>query len=408
MDINVTINDTYIDWLDKKQATQIFFGGSSSGKSFFLCQKIVIDCLKGVNWLCCRNVAKTIRNSTYNQIVKTITEMGLNSLFKINKSDMVITCLNNGCQILFNGLDDVEKVKSITPAKGVLERIFIEEATEIKEDAYMQLTKRLRGISSNDKYIVMAFNPILKSHWIYKKFFGGWEDNKNSYEDDNVCILKTTYKDNDMLTLEDKDRLENETDPYYYNVYSLGNWGVLGNVIFKNWECVDLSDMIQHFDNIYMGCDFGYASDPNALIKINYDKARKIIYVFDEIYQAGMSDDELAEVAKEFVGKEYITCDSAEPKTIDYLASRGINAVPAMKGADSINRGIRWLQGHKIIIDPKCQNFKNEIEQYHWQEDKYGNAMAKAVDKDNHLLDALRYATEQLQLESKVTASIRL
>ena len=83
MDINVTINDTYIDWLDKKQATQIFFGGSSSGKSFFLCQKIVIDCLKGVNWLCCRNVAKTIRNSTYNHIVKTITEMGLNSLFNI-------------------------------------------------------------------------------------------------------------------------------------------------------------------------------------------------------------------------------------------------------------------------------------------------------------------------------------
>lgn len=157
MDINVTINDTYIDWLDKKQATQIFFGGSSSGKSFFLCQKIVIDCLKGVNWLCCRNVAKTIRNSTYNQIVKTISEMGLNNLFKINKSDMVITCLNNGCQILFNGLDDVEKVKSITPAKGVLERIFIEEATEIKEDAYMQLTKRLRGISSNDKYIGNGF-----------------------------------------------------------------------------------------------------------------------------------------------------------------------------------------------------------------------------------------------------------
>nr|DAT46000.1 MAG TPA: terminase large subunit [Caudoviricetes sp.] len=398
MDINVTINDTYIDWLDKKQATQIFFGGSSSGKSFFLCQKIVIDCLKGVNWLCCRNVAKTIRNSTYNQIVKTISEMGLNNLFKINKSDMVITCLNNGCQILFNGLDDVEKVKSITPAKGVLERIFIEEATEIKEDAYMQLTKRLRGISRNDKYIVMAFNPILKSHWIYKKFFSGWEDNKNSYEDDNVCILKTTYKDNDMLTPEDKDRLENETDPYYYNVYSLGNWGVLGNVIFKNWECVDLSDMIQHFDNIYMGCDFGYASDPNALIKINYDKARKIIYVFDEWYQAGMNDDELVKVAKEFVNGGYIMCDSAEPKTINYMNTCGIKAMSVVKGADSINRGIRWLQGHKIVVHSKCQNFKNEIEQYHWQEDKYGNAMAKPVDKDNHLLDALRYATEKLQI----------
>ncbi|MFR4538283.1 MAG: PBSX family phage terminase large subunit [Anaerotignaceae bacterium] len=407
MDTNVTINDTYIDWLDKKQATQIFFGGSSSGKSFFLCQKIVIDCLKGVNWLCCRNVARTIRNSTYNQIVKTIAEMGLNNLFKINKSDMVITCYN-GCQILFNGLDDVEKVKSITPAKGVLERIFIEEATEIKEDAYMQLTKRLRGISKNDKYIVMAFNPILKSHWIYKKFFGKWEDNKNSYEDDKVCILKTTYKDNDMLTQEDKDRLENETDPYYYNVYSLGNWGVLGHIIFNNWGVEDLTELIPRFDNIFCGMDFGYSSDPNALIKVHIDKSRKKIYVFDEWYQAGMTDDELLRVCKEFFGNLYVICDSADPKTIDYLAMNNINASPATKGADSINRGIRWLQGYEIIIHKDCQNFKNEIEQYHWLTDKYGNTMAKACDENNHLLDALRYATEPLQLENRASAGIRL
>ncbi len=222
MDINLQINDIYLDYLSKRQATQIFFGGSSSGKSFFICQKIIIDCLQGVNWMCCRNVARTIRNSVYNQIVKTIYDMGLSGMFRINKSDMVITC-ENGSQILFSGLDDVEKVKSITPAKGVLERIFVEEATEIKEDAYMQLTKRLRGMSSNDKYIILAFNPILKSHWIYKRFFGKWEDNKNTYENDEVCILKTTYKDNNMLTAEDKIRLENEKNPYYYNVYSLGN-----------------------------------------------------------------------------------------------------------------------------------------------------------------------------------------
>ena len=90
--------------------------------------------------------------------------------------------------------------------------------------------------------------------------------------------------------------------------------------------------------------------------------------MFDEWYQAGMSDEELSEVAREFVGNDYITCDSAEPKTIDFLVSKGVKAVPAMKGADSINRGIRWLQGHKIVIHSKCQNFKNEIEQYHWQE----------------------------------------
>lgn len=115
-----------------------------------------------------------------------------------------------------------EKVKSITPVNGVLERIFVEEATEIKREALKQLEKRLRGISNIGKQIVLAFNPILKSHFIYSDFFYAWEDNKNHYEDDKICILKTTYKDNMFLTADDKKLLENESDPYYYNVYSLG------------------------------------------------------------------------------------------------------------------------------------------------------------------------------------------
>lgn len=105
-----------------------------------------------------------------------------------------------------------------------------------------------------------------------------------------------------------------------------------------------------------------------------------------------MNDDELLRICDKMIGQQYITVDSAEPKTIDFLANNGINAVGAVKGADSINRGIRWLQNYEIIIDVRCQNFKNEIEQYHWQEDKYGNAMAKPFDANNHLIDALRYA----------------
>lgn len=404
--INIGINPVYRDYLNKKQKTQIFFGGSSSGKSFFIAQKIVLDCLggnyngvkrEGVNWLCCRNVARTIRNSIYNQIVKTIYDMGLEEYFKINKSDMVITCTENGKQILFNGLDDVEKVKSITPAKGVLERIFIEEATEIREDAYMQLTKRLRGISPNAKYIVMAFNPILKSHWIYKKFFNNWDDSKNSYEDKDVCILKTTYKDNDMLTDEDCERLENETDPYYYNVYSLGNWGVLGNVIFTNWKTEDLSDMIPTFDKIYNGLDFGYV-DPNALIRVHVDMDRKKIYVFDELYKAKITTDELIAEIKPKIGNEYVTCDCAYPQYIHELAKNGIKAIPCTKGKDSVEFGIDFLLRFEIIIDVHCQNFKNEIQTYKWEEDKYGNVLKRPVDRDNHLIDALRYATEKLQV----------
>ena len=159
---------------------------------------------------------------------------------------------------------------------------------------------------------------------------------------------------------------------------------------------------------MHFGCDFGYSSDPNALIKVHLDKARKKIYILDEWYQAGMTDEELVRVSKNFVGNQYVTCDNSEGKTIDYLANNGIKAVAAIKGPDSINRGIRWLQGYEIIIDVRCQNFKNEIEQYHWQEDKYGNAMAKAVDANNHLLDALRYALESEILGADVEAGHRI
>ena len=407
IEIKVKENPAYIPYFNKEQFLQIFFGGSSSGKSFFITDKIVLDTLNGVNWLCCRNVGNTIKRSVFNEVTKSITTMGLKEYFSINKSDMIITCKLNEKQILFCGLDDPEKVKSITPVNGVLERIFIEEATEIKRDAYLQLKKRLRGKTKHSKHIIMAFNPILKSHWIYKEFFGGWQDNKTVYEDDKLLIVKTTYKDNIFLTDEDRALLEDETDPYFYNVYTLGNWGVLGNVIFKNWRVEDLSKQIPTFDKIYCGCDFGFSSDPNALIKAHLDKARKKIYVYDEWYQAGMTDDELLRVCKKFVDNQYVMCDSAEPKTIDFLAMNNVKAVGAVKGADSINRGIRWLQGYEIIIDIRCQNFKNEMEQYHWQEDKYGNAMAKAVDANNHLIDALRYAFSNVMLQGEVRAGKR-
>ena len=408
MDIDVKVNSVYLPYLNKPQFTQIYYGGSSSGKSYFLAQKIVLDNLNGVNWLVCRNVASTLRNSSFNEITKAISNMGLMKYYHITRAAMTITCTLNNRQILFAGLDDSEKIKSVTPIDSVLHRIFIEEATEIKREAYKQLTKRLRGNSEFSKCVVLAFNPILRSHWIYKEFFGKWEDNKTAYEDEKLCILKTTYKDNLFLTDDDRKQLEDETDEYYYQVYSLGNFGILGHVIFKNWRVEDLSDRIPQFDRIYCGIDFGFASDPNALIKVHLDKKHKKIYVFDEWYQAGMSDDELLRVCRDFVGSNYVTCDSAEPKSINYLANSGIKAVAAVKGADSINRGIRWIQDYEIIIDVKCQNFKNEIEQYHWKQDKNGNAMAIPADLNNHLLDALRYALCDEILAAEVTAGHRI
>ena len=409
MPIRVKTNPIYVQYGNKDQFLQIIFGGSSSGKSFFITDRIVAECYnQGVNWLCCRNVANTIKRSVFNEITKSISGMGLTKKFSINKSDMIITCKKNQKQILFCGLDDAEKIKSITPQCGVLERIFIEEATEIKREAFLQLKKRLRGRSKHKKQIIMAFNPIVKNHWIYKDFFGGWVDSKRVYEDKDLLILKTTYKDNYFLTEDDKRLLEDETDPYYYNVYTLGNWGVLGHVIFKNWRVEDLSALIPHFDHIHNGLDFGYSSDPNALIRCHLDRKRKRIYVFGEDGQAGMNDFELAAMCRHNCGREYIGCDCAEPKTIAFLNEEGINAYGVQKGADSINRGIRWLQGYEIIIDVHCQHFKNEIEQYHWKEDKNGDPMKIPVDKNNHWLDALRYALEDEINEVRATAGVRI
>ena len=408
----IRVNDSYMPYLNAQQRTQIFFGGSSSGKSFFLAQRCVMDVVKGRNYLITRNVAATIRYSVFNQIRKTIYDMGLAHLFKINGSELSVTCTVNGKQILFAGLDDVEKLKSITPAVGILTDVWIEEATEVAYEAYKQLTKRLRGIDNTadivPKRITFSFNPVVKTHWIFKEFFGVWEDDKRRYESEELLILKTTYKDNKFLTEDDIKALESEKDPYFYEVYTLGNWGVLGKVIFKNWHVEDLSDRIPRFDNIYNGLDFGFAEDPNALVRCHTDKIRKRISIFEEMVQSGMHNDELAEKLKVILGTQYVTCDSAEPKSIDDLCRRGIRAKGAAKGADSVNFGIDFLQSFEIIVDVKCQNVKNELQVYHWQEDKYGNAMRKPVDKDNHTIDALRYALEDVMLRDKARATRRL
>ena len=263
------INDTYLPYLEATEYTQIFFGGSSSGKSYFLAQRTVKENVEGYNYLICRNVGNTIKKSVFNEICKAISNMQLAMFYRINRTELTITCTLNSKQILFSGLDDEEKLKSITPINGVLEKIWIEEATEIRRSAYMQLKKRLRGRTDKHKGIILSFNPVLKTHWIYTEFFAGcWDESKNVYKDARKLILKTTYKDNKFLTPDDIYELEHETDEYFFNVYTLGNWGILGNVIFKNWSTADLSSMVKSFDTINNGLDFGF-TNPNALVRLH-------------------------------------------------------------------------------------------------------------------------------------------
>jgi phage terminase large subunit len=305
-------NPVYRDYLGYVAPLEIYYGGSSSGKSYFLAQRCVIDMVKGGhNYLIIRKVALTVRKSVFNEITKAISFFKLDKFFNINKSDLVITC-TNGYQIIFSGMDDKEKIKSITPSKGVITDAWYEEATEAEYEDIEQLDKRLRGVSKVKKRIILSFNPIYQTHWIYVNHFQGkWQDGDVSYRDEHLSILKTTYRDNSFLTADDIVRLENTRDLYYRLVYLEGNWGVLGHVIFTNYLIRNLEHERDSFDNLRNGCDFGYSNDPAGVIQVHIDLMRKRLYILGESYEKGLTNDLLASEIKRVCGDGLVTCDSS-------------------------------------------------------------------------------------------------
>ncbi len=400
------INPVYTPYLKDTHRIQIFFGGSSSGKSVFLSQRAIIDVLNSSrNYLICRKIARTIRNSVFREITKAIDAWNLNGRFAVNKSEMTITA-DNGYQILFAGLDDVEKLKSITPQKDAFTDVWIEEATETDQDDVKQLLKRQRGGRADiPKRLTLSFNPILQLHWIYQEYFAtvAWADDQTQHSDGRLSILKTWYIHNRHLTPDDVYDLENETNEYYRDVYTFGNWGVLGDVIFTNWEVRDLSNMHDQFTNRRNGLDFGFSSDPAAFAATHYDRPQKTIYIYKELYERGLTNDLLAAELGRMAERDIVKCDSAEPKSVAELRLHGINAAGARKGKDSVLHGIQWLQQQRIVIDKSCVNAKNEFMQYQWKKDRDGNSMRQPVDKFNHIIDALRYAYEDDMVVTGIT-----
>ena len=404
MNVNIQVskkvfNEVYIPYLNNDTRTQLYFGGSSAGKSVFIAQRCVIDLLKGDrNYLIIRNTANTLRTSVFNEIRKVISEFNLVKLFKINKTEMTVTCVT-GYQILFRGLDDAQKLKSIIPEKGVITDIIIEEATETKRDDVKQLYKRLRGRSKVLKRMTLCFNPIVRSHWIFKEYFQNWVEGETEYHDERLSILKTTYKDNKFLEQDDKDELENEQDPYYREVYTLGNWGILGDLIFTNWKIEDLSGIKNNFGTYYNGLDFGYSNDPTAAGR-QAIKEKKLYILEEIIYELGLTNNLIANKLKPAINKEYIRCDN-EPKSIAELKGYGIKALAAKKGPGSVNFGIQYMRQFEIIIDRKCQNAINEFQLYQWTKNKDGISINEPVDKNNHFIDQVRYALNDRIFEKK-------
>ena len=220
-------NKAFIHLLNCTKRYLILYGGAGSGKSYFIAERYIYKLLnnKMCNLLVVRKTGKSNRDSTFALFKQIISKWKLGQYFKINESDLRIKCLLNGNEIIFAGLDDVEKLKSITFSRGELTDIWIEEASEILESDFNQLDVRLRG-KGTQKQIVISFNPIDINHWLKKRFF--------DIKKDNVEIMHSTYLNNDFLDEDYKHLLESykDTDPYYYDVYCLGNWGVLGKTVF--------------------------------------------------------------------------------------------------------------------------------------------------------------------------------
>lgn len=231
MNVNIKIskkvfNDVYIQYLDNTDRYLIFYGGGSSGKSFFIAQRYIYKLIqpKRCNLLVVRNTGDTNRTSTFPLLKQVISLWNLSEYFKVNESDMRIVCKLTGNEVVFKGLDDIEKVKSITYSNGELTDIWCEEATECQEADINQLKVRLRG-GKTKKQMVLSFNPINIQHWIKRHFI----DSKLA----TVCF--STYKDNKFLSEEDRKALEDlqYSDEYTYRVYCLGEWGILGKTVFS-------------------------------------------------------------------------------------------------------------------------------------------------------------------------------
>ena len=347
------------------------------------------------NVLVVRKTERTLRDSCYSDLKWAIQRLGLDSYFSCTVSPLEITYKPTGQKILFRGMDDPLKLTSISVPQGYICFCWIEEAYEInKESDFDMLDESIRGElpSGLFKRLTITFNPWSERHWLKKRFF--------DKEDDSVLALTTNYLCNEWLDESDKALFERmkANNPRRYQVAGLGNWGIVDGLIFENWkeEQFNIDDIKTNCESIF-GLDFGYTNDPTALFCGLLDKVNKKIYVFDEIYEKGLSNAAIYQrINDKGFSKELITADCAEPKSIDELRGLGLRRITAAKkGKDSIMNGIQFIQDYEIIIHPKCVNFLTEISNYTWDKDKFGNAINKPVDDFNHLMDAMRYAIER-------------
>ena len=314
-------------------------GSRASKKSKTSALWFIVNLMKhpAANLLVVRATYNTLRNSCFTELKWAIARLGVQQYWQINLSPLEMTYLPTGQKIYFRGLDDPLKVTSITVDVGVLCWLWIEEAYEIdSEESFDTLDESIRGQVPDGlfKQITLTFNPWNEHHWLKKRFFDA--------PDNDVLAKTTNYLCNEFLDDADLrvfERMKRD-NPRRYQVAGLGNWGMVDGLVYENFreaefELYDLPDTARSF----FGLDFGYTNDPTAFWAGMVDEKSKKIWVFDEMYERGMSNERIAERITEMgYAKEVITADSAEPKSIDRLRTLGLRRVRAAQKKSEAKR----------------------------------------------------------------------
>ena len=376
-------------------------GGRGSGKSSFAAIELLLclmrDAQEGVmsHALAVRRYSGTIRESVFTQLLWAAGLLGVREYFEVTLTpNPKLTFLPTGQSVITRGLDDPSKLKSLKTEQGEIEYLWIEEAAEMENAE--KLRSVLQSVMRGSKRFaaIYTFNPPReRGHWINREV-------EEAIRRGDTVVVKSDYRSVPREWLGERFLAEaehlRENSPERYRHEYLGEVTGNGTEVFCNITLREIGDdEIARFDNLRRGIDWGYASDPFAYNECQFDRTRRRLYIFFELHGIRLSNREAAAAIRERGHGGKVVCDSAEPKSIDEMRSLGIRAVGAKKGAGSVGYGIKWLGDlEEIVIDPvRCPETAAEFTNYCFTE-REGNILPEYPDRDNHHIDAVRYACE--------------
>lgn len=376
----------------------VLAGGRGSTKSSYVSLEIPLLLMQNpeCHAVILRKVANTLRNSVYTQMEWALDALRISDKWKMTISPMEMIRKATGQKILFFGVDDKAKIKSIKLPFGYVGVVWYEELDQFAgmEEIRNLNQSLMRGGSKF--WCFSSYNP--------PKSANNWVNGEMLLDEQDRLVHRSDYLsvNPDWLGpqfIYEADKLKAKNETAYRHEY-LGEITGTGGAVFENVIEKRITDEeIQQFDRRRYGLDFGFAVDPLAFVSMHYDSKREILYIFDEIYQPKLINRQAAaKIKKKITETALIRADSAEPKSIKELNELGLRVIAAKKGPDSVEFGIRWLQGlSSIVIDKKrCPNTYKEFMTYEYETTRDGQYISAYPDKNNHAIDAVRYGCEDL------------